>query len=427
MSKMTHVETLIMAARIKLVCQFPFFGLLALRLEIKNGSGWIPTAATDGKFLYYNEDFFNSMTRKEAEWVIGHEVLHCVYQHLNCANGRDKTTLNKAQDYVINADLRDARFGNIPRSIQVLLDKRFDGMTSDQIYLILIEEQKKEQPKGGSGGSGGSGESGESGGSGGLGSFDVHMDENGDFTDANGNKIKPDESGMNGPVPMTAEERERLTNDINHAIIQAAKTEMSNNAAGFVPRHVRRLIKSMTEPKVNWRDYIHQRIQSAYKCDFTFSRPNRKSQGCGFILPGMRPGDRLDVDIAVDTSGSISHEMLADFLGEIKGIMTQYHEFTLRLWTFDTNVYNVVKFDNYDIDELDDYEVVGGGGTSFEANWDYMREHSINPNVFIVMTDGHPCGSWGEEGYCETIFLIHGSTTIEAPFGTTLYYDNVPA
>ena len=70
-----------------------------------------------------------------------------------------------------------------------------------------------------------------------------------------------------------------------------------------------------------------------------------------------------------------------------------------------------------------DWEPLGGGGTDFEANWKYMRENDIQPKKFIMFTDGYRFGSWGEPDYCDTMFVIHGSTTIEAPFSITTYYE----
>jgi predicted metal-dependent peptidase len=64
-----------------------------------------------------------------------------------------------------------------------------------------------------------------------------------------------------------------------------------------------------------------------------------------------------------------------------------------------------------------DYEPMGGGGTEFMVNWDYMKEHQIQPKKFIMFTDGYPYGSWGDELYCDTVFIIHGNNTIVPPFG----------
>ena len=85
--------------------------------------------------------------------------------------------------------------------------------------------------------------------------------------------------------------------------------------------------------------------------------------------------------------------------------------------TAGANVHRVFGFIGY----LNDVE--DGGGTEFDVNWDYMKEHDINPKKFIMFTDGYPWGSWGDENYCDTVFIIHGNNTIVPPFGAHAYYE----
>ena len=115
--------------------------------------------------------------------------------------------------------------------------------------------------------------------------------------------------------------------------------------------------------------------------------------------------------------------MLRDILSEIKGIMQQYQDFKIKVFCFDTQVYNEQDFDSYNIDDIDNYMPMGGGGTDFMCVWDYMKERDIAPKKLIFFTDMYPCGSFGDPDYCDTIFIAHGTTTIEAPFGTTCYYE----
>jgi hypothetical protein len=68
------------------------------------------------------------------------------------------------------------------------------------------------------------------------------------------------------------------------------------------------------------------------------------------------------------------------------------------------------------------YEPKGGGGTDFDANYRFMKNEVIEPNKFFMFTDGYPCGSWGDEEYCDTLFIIHGTDTIIPPFGQVAYY-----
>jgi predicted metal-dependent peptidase len=114
--------------------------------------------------------------------------------------------------------------------------------------------------------------------------------------------------------------------------------------------------------------------------------------------------------------------MAKDFLSEVKGIMDEYVDFTLDLWCFDTQVYGYQKFTGDTADEIMSYECKGGGGTDFDVNYDFMKNEGIEPKKFIMFTDGYPCGTWGDEDYCDTIFIVHGNDAIIAPFGQTAHY-----
>lgn len=167
---------------------------------------------------------------------------------------------------------------------------------------------------------------------------------------------------------------------------------------------------------------LRMNIQSLIKSNFSFARPNRKSQHCGAVLPGMMNEETIDVSIAIDMSGSISDKQAKDFLSEVKGIMDEYKDFKIDLWCFDTDVYNYAQFTGDTSDEIMNYKVAGGGGTAFEVNWAFMERENIVPKKFIMFTDGYPCSSWGDEDYCDTLFIIHGNESIIAPFGQTAHY-----
>jgi predicted metal-dependent peptidase len=185
------------------------------------------------------------------------------------------------------------------------------------------------------------------------------------------------------------------------------------------------MIKDLTEPKMNWRELIRQQIQSTIKSDFTFSRPSRKGWHTGAILPGMDFQDTIDLCICIDMSGSIGNSQAADFLGEIQGIMDEFKDYKIKLWCFDTRVYNEQDFSADNGESLYDYEILGGGGTDFMVNWTYMKDNDIQPKKFIMFTDGYAWDSWGDEDYCETVFVIHShhDKNLQAPFGVTAHYE----
>ena len=392
----------LITARVGLLLRHPFFGNLATRLKMVDASDWCHTLATDGRNFYFNYGFVNKLTPKDAEFGFAHEVLHNVFDHMGRRDSRDPMLSNIAADYATNQILKDERIGTVPSFIKIFQDDKYRGMSYEQIYDDIYEKAEKIDI--GSLGElldehldDGSGEGGEDG-------------EDGEEVDGSG-------KGKGRPK-LTAEEKKQIRDEIKEAMVAAAQSA----GAGRVPAGVQRMIKDFTEPKMDWRQLLRMNIQSILKSNYSFSRPNRKSQHSGAILPGMTNDETIDVSIAIDLSGSISDTMAKDFLSEVKGIMDEYVDFKLDLWCFDTEVYNYVQFTGDTADEIMSYECKGGGGTDFDVNYDFMKNQGIEPKKFIMFTDGYPCGSWGDEEYCDSLFIVHGNETIVSPFGQTAYY-----
>ena len=226
--------------------------------------------------------------------------------------------------------------------------------------------------------------------------------------------------GKGRPKRLTEEERRALRDQIREAVLQAAQAV----GAGNLPGGVKRLLKDLTKPVVNWRDLLEQQIQSTVKNDFTWMRPSRRAWHMDAVLPGMIPGTQIDVCIAIDTSGSIGEADIKAFMSEVQGIMEAYDEYKIQVWSFDTNIYNHQIYTSENMDDAASYQPQGGGGTDFEANWTYMKENDIQPKKFIMFTDGCPFGSWGDPDYCDTVFIIKGNERAEPPFGVWAIYEH---
>jgi len=396
-------------ARVALLLKASFFGNMATRLPLVNADAWLPTAATDGRYFYYNSKFINMLKKKEIEFLFGHEVLHNVYEHLGRSklNKHNPMIANIAADYAVNGDLVKSRIGQLITTVPALHDTKYYGMSMEEIYddiyenaekidldqladMLLDEHLESDDEQDGNSGAGGPQE-----------------DENGNLK----SKSKP---------KYSEEERKKIRDEIKESLINAAK---QSSGAGEIPGGVQRIIKDLTEPKMNWRELLAQTIESSIKSDYSFMRPSRKGWGMDVVLPGMVAENTIDIAVAVDMSGSISDQQARDFFSEIKAIMDSYTDFKIKLWCFDTQVYNYAEFDNTNIDDILVYEPAGGGGTMFECNWAYMKENDIQPNRFVMFTDGYPCGTWGDEFYCDTVFIIHGPETIKPSFGNYAYYD----
>ena len=388
----------LITARVGLLLRHPFFGNLATRLKMIDASEWCATLATDGRNFYYNNEFVDKLKPKEAEFGFAHEVLHNVFDHMGRRDGRDPILSNIAADYAVNQILVDEKIGIVPNFIKIYQDNKYRGMSYEQIYAELEQKAVKIDVSS-------------------LGELlDEHLDGEGDDGDEDGDE-DGDGKGKGRPR-LTAEEKKQIRDEIKEAMVAAAQAA----GAGRVPAGVARMINDFTEPKMDWRQMLRMNIQSIIKSNFSFQRPNRKSQHCGAVLPGMMNEETIDVSVAIDMSGSISDKQAKDFLSEVKGIMDEYTDFKLDLWCFDTDVYNYKQFTGDTADEIMSYKCKGGGGTDFDANYNFMKEQGIEPKRFIMFTDGYPCGSWGDENYCETLFIVHGNETIIAPFGQTAHY-----
>jgi len=385
----------LITARVGLLLRHPFFGNLATRMKLIDASDWCHTLATDGRNFYFNYGFVNKLTPKEAEFGFAHEVLHNVFDHMGRRDGRDPQLSNIAADYATNQILKDERIGTVPSFLKIFQDDKYRGKSYEEIYNDLYEKAEKIDIS----------ELGEL--------LDEHLDGEGDGDGEDG-----DEKEGKGRPKLTAEEKKQIRDEIKEAMVAAAQAA----GAGKVPAGVQRMIKDFTEPKMDWRQLLRMNIQSILKSNFSFSRPNRKSQHCGAILPGMLNEETIDVSVAIDMSGSISDAMAKDFISEVKGIMDEYQDFKLDLFCFDTEVYNYAQFTADNADEIMSYECKGGGGTDFDACYEFMKAEGIEPKRFIMFTDGYPCGSWGDEDYCESLFVIHGNESIVSPFGQTAYY-----
>jgi predicted metal-dependent peptidase len=395
------VREKLVTARIGLLLKAPFFGNLATRLELVNADSWLGTAATDGRKFYYNTDFVKKLMPRQLEFLFGHEVLHNVYDHLGrVGDFRDPRLFNCAADFCVNADLIEQKIGD--KITPCLYDKKYIGWSAEEVYDDLYENAEKisiddliNQM------------------------FDEHL--KGENYEGDSDDGTPGNKG--GRPVLSAEERQKIRDEIREAMLQAAQAV----GAGNLPSGVKRLIKDLTKPVVNWRELLQQQIQSTIKDDFSWMRPNRRGWHMDAVLPGMKPGTQIDVCVAIDTSGSIGAEDIKAFLSEVKGIMDAYDEYKIQVWCFDTEIYNHQTFSSENLEDILTYEPQGGGGTDFLANWNYMKDNCIEPKKFIMFTDGYPYSSWGDPDYCDTVFIIKGNETAEPPFGVWAIYEKAQA
>ena len=399
MQQFSNANDKLVAARVKMLFKQPFFGQVACRLKLVDvtDDGWCPTAAVDGRNFYYNSDFVMKLDMDETVFLVAHEVGHCIYEHFIRKGDRDGSLWNMAGDYKINGMLVRERIGRLIDTVKPLYDEKYDSdeWTAESIYEELKESGAAPQQ-----------------------TIDVHL-EVGDGEGSNGGT--GDENGKGKAPKISKDDAKAIADEMKNAIIQAAQSA----GAGNLPGDIKRMIGELTEPKMDWRQMIRLSLESNLVSDFTFMRPNRKSQFANVVLPGMKKDQQIDIAIALDVSGSISVEDSTAFLSEVQGIMDQFESYKIRVWCFDTEVSGYDEFNDDDGRAITEFELTGGGGTDFVPNWDFMKSRDFVPDQFIMFTDGEPWREWGDPDYCDTMFLIKNNYHKPvAPFGQSVYYDN---
>ena len=406
-----EIEDRLIAARISMLLHCPFYGNLACRLEMKDATDWCPTAATDGKYFYYNRNFVSALSNDELVFLWGHEVEHCVYDHFGRRGDKNPMLWNIANDYVVNMDLVEGSVGEKIKLVEICFDWKYRNWTSEEVYDDLFKQAEEE------------------GRIINVSTLDVHLDM--DESDDDEGAGKPGANGDNdgdekpgkGPAKFTKEEKRQIKEQFKNAVMQSAKAAGNEK----LPSGIKRLVNDLVNPQLSWRELLPQQIQSVVRSDYSFQTPSRKGMDQGIFLPGLEREQTIDVAIAMDTSGSMTDTMSRDILSEVKGVMDQYSDFKIHLFCFDTQIHNPQVFTEHNMDEFLDYEPEGGGGTDFDVCWEYFKEEGIVPKKFIMFTDGYPWDSWGDETYCDTLFIVHGGgyggKVPEAPFGITVPYE----
>lgn len=350
---------LIETARARLILNQPFFGTLALYLRPEENNTVIDTCATDGDKLYFNRQWIEDVHKSEGmEAVMGvvcHEVMHAALGHIWRRGTREHFAWNASCDYAVNLIITDAGL-KIPSGC--LLDRRYDGMSAEEIYARLDHSKTSQQQWGdhstwGQGGLGGSSGDGQ-----------------GDSNESASHVPSA------GDIPGKMEEwRSRVA-----AAAQAAKTR------GYLPAGLSRLVNEILEPRISWREVLAEFLQPA-RNDYTYHPPDRRFVAEEVYIPDFGGQGVEDIVIAVDASGSISDEELSRFVAECKGILSMHGRSRVHLVACDAKVFSWETVESQD--EWPKFNLGGGGGTDFRPVFNEVDERGIYPSVLVYLTDGY--------------------------------------
>jgi predicted metal-dependent peptidase len=398
-------EVRILKARTTLLLDHPFFGTLLFRLGARPSSS-IETMATDGRSLFYNPEFVDTLNAAELAGVLAHEVLHPALQHHTRRGDRDQARWNIACDYAINPILINAGL-TLPKD--VLIDNRFSGMSAERIYNLIEQDEPHS-------GSSGRADSEPGGGPGETGNDATPNDPAEDEPDV------PSTPGGVGQVLDAAEleagEGPSVAEQARDWQIAVEQAETVAKVAGKLPGGAVRAVEASQSAKVDWRELLRRVWSDTIPADYSWIRPNRRHVWSGLYLPGITSEGVGEIAIAVDCSGSIGSRQLGLFEAEVRSILAGQRPQLVHVIYFDAAVQNV---ETYQAGQPISLKPVGGGGTDFRPCFDWLHDRGIIPQTLVFLTD--LCGRFPSEA--PSYPVIWASTEMRrAPFGKVVPMEN---
>ena len=335
----------------------------------------VDTAATDGKRIYFNPSFFSSLKKPERIGVLAHEIMHVALMHMIRLGTRDHNVYNQAGDYVINDILRNSGY-ILPEPH--LYDAKYHGWSTEEVYDDLIEEgagQDKPNILGG----------------------DI------DYSEGESSEVKGD-----------------IATSVQDTVMKArAQAKMDSNEQGTIPGEVDRLIDELINPVLDWTQLLARFMDSNAKNDYTWTRPNKRFFP-NHYMPSMYSESIDHVTVTVDTSGSVTDDMLSEILTEIKSVYDTYQPNNMTIIDCDSSIHHIHHVD--DSTDIMSLKFTGGGGTSFIPPLDYCKEHGTN--VLLYFTDLYAERICPDDGYeFDTLWICYSNHEPQE-YGETIYYES---
>lgn len=372
---MSDAAIKIQAARVGLVLDQPFFGVLALRLRVVEDKT-CKTVWVDGRTLGYNPEFIEKWTHDEVVTLLAHEVMHCAAGHPWRRDAREMKRWNEACDRAINPILRGSGF-KLPDGACVELDPTHAGKSAEWIHDRLPPPQ--DDPQGGAGDGTGDG----------PGSGTASL---GEVRDA------PQDGAEDGATEQ----------DWSAAVQQAAKAA---EAAGKLPGALERLVEDAATSRVDWCSVLRRFVQERSTADYAWQRPSARYLARGLYLPSLYSEELGAIVVAIDTSGSIDDVLLRQFSAEVQAVVSETQPRQVHV------VYCDARVQRHDVIERGDpveLTHVGGGGTKFEPVFDLVEQLEEPPACVVYLTDLR--GSFPPvEPSIPTLWVT--PTNEDAPFG----------
>ena len=350
----------IAASQIRLSESFPFFGALLMMAPIVM-TNTIPTAATNGRDLLFNADFVHSLNAKELDGILVHELLHLALSHVPRRGVRDHMVWNIAADIHVNGIIYSIKQLKLPAG--AVEDLGLAPLCVEEIYEKLLNDRKSTSKN------------------------RLTLRREAYKLDVVDLVELPDDGGDShdslNSSDLSAQLVTTWSSNVSCAIGMAGKQHH-----GSPPAALLRSVLEANVPQIDWQSALWR---SVVRTPDDFSGFDRRHIWRGLYVEVLE-ADTVDIDVCIDTSGSVSDSQLSEFLGVLRNIVCSYPSVRCRLYYADSQCVGPFEVDiNRPL-----ASAVGGGGTDFRPFFAAVAArvaadgaHSNASPTVIYITDGY--------------------------------------
>ncbi len=427
--RIRRLRRILTDSRSRLMVTYPFFAMMLMYLRYVADKR-VRRMTTNGICVYFNPDFLDRLRWDEVDFLLCHQIMHLVNGDIWRAHGAYPETFHYACDILVNQALfamriGEKRFPHIgePSAHVHYGSAKGDSDTPEAIVSRLLFRIEAFEPRAQS----------------------TFLCDSTEYWD------QPEDVGLGGILILDfaaehwlseiPEEERSDDGEIHDKGVAAAKQRRGDNRnlwqvramkvqkampkpvgkrPGYGTEAMERLLRT-AKPRLDWKKLLQHFLQEETK-DYTFTPPDRRIEG-DFFLPDfhVQEGERKTILFMVDTSGSLTLQMLSEAYAEMLGAVEQAEGALVgKVGFFDTCVHKVEDFTT--VEELCRIRPVGGGGTDFFSVFECLEEQLAvcRPSCLVILTDGYAEYPAAEAACGVPVLWILNNERAQPPFGRVI-------
>lgn len=376
-------------AKARLLVEYPYFGMLASRLELRADDD-IGSFLSDGTELAFNDAYLQDLSLDELGFVLSNGAMHAALAHDERQKGRMSWLWQLSTDHAINVMLVENGLA-VPEMINY--EKRFEGLYAEEIYAILKDEIKNE-------------------------AYDDDESNESGYNESNQRKqeqMHQREQPQDGEYPKM-EVEEEYRHHADETLEEQFRQLLEESLDKFpdeLPTGLDRFVEIRQKGVVDWRDALRHALDRHYRSDYRVLPPSKRLLYMGTYLPSL-DSQRLHLVVAIDSSGSVDEVMLGMFIAEIESLMLTFYEYEIELVVCDAKIHSRQTF--HSGDQLE-YHLQGGGATDFRPLFELIDSELPFTRLLLYFTDLQ--GRFPDEEPAYEVLWVTASQAT-APFGRVI-------